>query len=238
MIYNILKLDLNNGEVISVVGGGGKTTTIFQLAKELKSLNKKVLITTTTAIYNPDEKEYDCFFLEDIKDFQPTDGTITIFGQKIVGEKLIGVSLEKLDEIIEKRVFDFILIEADGAKKKPIKAPETYEPVITKNTTKTIGVIGLDSLGRAINEENVHRPEIFTKITNTKLSDIIKADIIIRLVLEKEGIFKSAKGEKILLLNKANKENLIKEAIEIRANLLNRGIENIVISNIKSKMFY
>ena len=36
MIYNILKLDLNNGEVISVVGGGGKTTTIFQLTKRIK----------------------------------------------------------------------------------------------------------------------------------------------------------------------------------------------------------
>ena len=55
-----------------------------------------MLITTTTAIYNPDEKRIPLFFLEDIKDFQPTDGTITIFGQKIVGEKLIGVSLEKV----------------------------------------------------------------------------------------------------------------------------------------------
>ena len=238
MIYNRLNLDLNNREIISVVGGGGKTTTIFQLGRELKGLNKKVLITTTTAIYNPDEKEYDYFFLEDIDNFNPSKGTITVFGQEINNGKLIGVPLKKLDEVIEKQIFDFILIESDGAKKKTIKAPGEHEPVITQNTTKTIGVIGLDSLGKPINGENVHRPEIFTKITRTEISDIIESDVIIRLVLEKEGLFKYSKGEKILLLNKASKDDLIKEAMEIRKSLLNKGIKNIVISNMESKMFY
>ena len=238
MIYNALKLDLNNGEIISVVGGGGKTTTIFQLAKELKALNKKILITTTTAIYMPDEKEYDYLFLNDIKDFSPNDGTISVWVQEVKEEKLMGVSLKKLDEIVEKRIFDFILVEADGAKKKPIKAPGEHEPVVTENTTKTIGVIGLDSLGKTIDEETVHRPEILIKITNTDLLDIIKADVIVKLVLEEEGLFKSSKGEKILLLNKANDHDLIKEGMKIRKSLLNKGIRNVVISDIQRKMFY
>lgn len=238
MIYNALKLDLNNGEVISVVGGGGKTTTIFQLAEELKALNKKILITTTTAIYMPDEKEYDYLFLNDIKDFSPNNGTIAIWGQEAREEKLIGVSLKKLDEIVGKRIFDFILVEADGAKKKPIKAPGEHEPVVTENTTKTIGVIGLDSLGKTIDEETVHRPETFMKITNTSLLDIIKADVIVKLVLEEEGLFKSSKGENILVLNKANDQDLIKEGMKIRESLLNKGIKNVVISDMQRKMFY
>ncbi|NMA86200.1 MAG: putative selenium-dependent hydroxylase accessory protein YqeC [Tissierellia bacterium] len=236
-IYNALKLNLNNREVISFVGGGGKTTTIFKLGEEFKKLDKKVLITTTTKIYEPKEN-YDYYFLGNItEDFRPTNGSITIIGEKIEGEKLIGLSLEKLDKLIEAEIFDYILIEADGAKKLPIKAMGEDEPIVSKYSTKTIGIIGIDALDKEI-ANIVHRPELFTKIVEKKLNEKVKEEDIVRLILYSEGLFKNARGEKIFLLNKVEEKDIFR-AEKIRAELQKENFQGeIILANIMENKFY
>ena len=50
-----LQLDVERYPVIAVVGGGGKTSLIFRLAKELKEEKKRVIVTTTTHMaFEPD----------------------------------------------------------------------------------------------------------------------------------------------------------------------------------------
>lgn len=213
-------IDINTKEMISVVGGGGKTTTIFKLASELKLFNKRVLVTTTTAIYNPTTLYDNLVILDNKQNIESNwkAGTITILGNCISLEnKLLGVDSSFLNDIFEKNLFDFILVEADGSKKKPIKAPASHEPVIPNLTSITIGVIGMDSLGKIIDEESVHRPEIFSKITNSKIGDIITEEIIFRLVTSKEGLFKGAPkdNKRYLLLNKADNELQMKQASHI-----------------------
>ena len=226
-----------NKEMLSFVGAGGKTTTIFALAKELKNLGKKVLISTTTAIYDP-EQVFDYYFLGDIeKDFQAREGTITIFAERLEAGKLRGVAREKLDDIYRSNIFDFILIEGDGSKEKSIKAPREGEPIIPDLSTKTIGIIGLDSLGQEINENNVHRSELFLNIVGKNKGEKIEGKDIVRLVSDPKGLFKSSRGDKILLLNKYREDE--KESIEkIRCMLEEEGFKNILISNIEKKEFY
>lgn len=226
-----------NREMISFVGAGGKTTTIFALAKELKGLGKKVLVTTTTAIYKP-EQVFDYYFLQHIEeDFQAREGTISIFAERLEGGKLRGVAREELDRIYRSNSFDFILIEGDGSKEKPIKAPREGEPIIPDLTTKTIGIIGMDSLGKEINENNVHRSELFLNIVKKKKGEKIEGKDIVKLVVDPKGLFKSSRGDKILLLNKYRRD--MKEAIEeIRESLEEKGFKNILIANIEKKEFY
>lgn len=237
-IHRIMEIDIDKRGMFSFVGGGGKTTAIFQLAREFINLNKKVLISTTTKIGVPLEKEYDYFFLKDInRNFNPQNATITILGWKIRDKKLIGISPEKADEIFKRNIFDIILIEADGANRKPIKAPANHEPVVPMCSTKTIGVIGLDSLGKKIDKYTVHRPELLIEITGGKPLDIIDEETIEKLVLDKNGIFKNSYGNKILLLNKADDKNKVSKAIEIREKLYNDDFKNVVIADIKEKKF-
>lgn len=226
-----------NKELISFVGAGGKTTTMFSIAQELKNNRKKVLISTTTAIYNP-KGNYDYYFLKEINDeFSPQNGSITILGETVVEGKLRGISSDKIDKINETNIFDFILVEADGAKKKSIKAPRELEPIVPNTTTKTIGVIGLDSVGKIINDENVHRVDLFIEITGKEINHKIDEEDIIKLVLHHNGLFKDSKGEKILLLNKCDRHK-IDTAYNIRKKLLDKGFKNIVIANIKTKEFF
>ncbi|MGD8444111.1 MAG: hypothetical protein PVI94_11495, partial [Desulfobacterales bacterium] len=46
-------LMLEGGGVVSLVGGGGKTTLMFKLARELSMTGESVLTTTTTKIFEP-----------------------------------------------------------------------------------------------------------------------------------------------------------------------------------------
>lgn len=227
-IHEALGLNLDRGDVISFVGGGGKTTTIFQLGYELKELNKRVLITTTTSIYNVKEEEYDYFFLKDLKDFSPKNGTITVLGHRVEDGKLLGINHFQIEEIAKKELFHFILIEADTS----------YEPLVPDCTTKTVILIGLDSLGQRIGDI-AHRPKIFTEITDTKLLDVIDENIVLRLILSSDGLLKGVRGSPILILNKAVDERTILKGDKIRSVLYEKGFnEKVLVADIINKRFY
>ncbi len=224
--------------LISFIGAGGKTTTMFNLATQYKKLNKKVLITTTTKIMFPTEANGCETYILDASNNplllnKIKNGTITCLGKKpnFTKKKIIGIEPEYINKIFAQKIFDSILVEADGAKQKPIKAPANYEPVIPQTATTVFGVIGMDSIGAAIEEKNVHRAEIFCQITDSKIGDIIDEKIIIKLILSKKGLFTKTPNlcQKILLINKAHNENKTIQALNI-ANKIKDKAHNIKIA--------
>ena len=219
-LYEALNMDLNISELISLVGAGGKTSTMFRLAKELKALGKKVLVTTTTNIALSETSKADHLFVYSSNDIcclsKAEPRTIVCLGGGILNDKgkLKGIDREFIDEIYQKHLFDYIVVEADGSKRRPIKAPAHYEPVIPAGTTRVIGVIGLDALGKTITEHYVHRPNLFCSITGKKMGDIIDRKCLTDLILSGNGLFKDAPREcrKYVVFNKADHADLEKEA--------------------------
>lgn len=206
--FNITK---NKKEIISFVGGGGKTTTMFKLAHQLKKEGYRVLVTTTTAIFFPQEDYFDRLFcedkmiLDDLKEIE--DGEIYLMGREINKEgKLLGVSFQWLEEIVAAAIFDVILIEADGSKGRPIKAPAPHEPMVFPLSTINIGVIGLDAINTSINEGTLHRYQEFCSITGGRAGELISPKMVKSLVIDDAGIFKNTPSncKKILLLNKSD----------------------------------
>lgn len=219
-LYEALNIDLNIFELISVVGAGGKTSTMFRLAQELKALGKKVLVTTTTNIAFSETSQADHLILDGLKDIfflsRVETGTIACLGSGVLNDKgkVEGIDRELVDEIYQKHLFDYVLVEADGSKRRPIKAPAHYEPVIPRETTRVVGLIGLDALGKSITEDYVHRPNLFCSITGKKMGDIIDRKCLTDLILSGNGLFKDApRGcRRYVVFNKADHAGLEEEA--------------------------
>ncbi len=196
-LYEIFDIDPNIPELISIVGAGGKTSTLFRLAHELKALGKKVLVTTTTNMALPEAFQADHLVVDDSKSLfllpGIEGGVIVCLGSNIVNakRKLKGVAPKYVTEIYQRQAFNYILVEADGSKRRPIKAPAHYEPVIPWGTKRIIGVIGLDALGQPITDEHVHRPELFCTVTGKRMGDLIDRECLVRLIVAENGLFRN-----------------------------------------------
>lgn len=238
-IFKELGLNVDNKHVISFVGAGGKSTTMDILAKELKSLGKKVLVTTTTTIFEDQHKEHDVLFLGKLPEtYIPTKGTITLLGKKIKDGKIRGIIQEEIEVIFKRGIFDILLIEADGARMKAMKGPGDHEPVVVPFSTTTIGVIGLDAVGNPLDQDHVHRPEILSKLLEVETGHIIEAEDLVKLVLHQEGLFKKSHGKKVLFLNKASNEERVLLGEKIRKLLDLKGFKDVYITEIRKSIFY
>ena len=223
--------NIKNKDIITIVGAGGKTSLMFSASSLLRK-DYKVLVTTTTNIYVPDfgAVKFDGLYQVDdnnIKEFESTiknyKNGVYVVGSKIINNsnkpKLKGLSFEMLDKIVP--YFDIVIIEGDGSKEKPLKGWKDSEPVVYDKTNKTIGVVDIKSIGLDINEDNIHRLDRFLNIINDENSQRVKIEHLKNIVLNKNGLFKVSKGERVLFINKA--ENIDDK---INATLLISKIKN------------
>ncbi|WP_015294905.1 MULTISPECIES: selenium cofactor biosynthesis protein YqeC [Tepidanaerobacter] len=239
MLLNALNI-IENNEVISLVGAGGKTSFMYALARELSSLQRRVLITTTTHLKKPTGKAYELMILENCpkraanKINQIFDASNVAFwaDNEVSDGKIRGLSMESIDIIADMGIADNILIEADGSKGLPIKAPAYNEPVIPKKTTILIGVIGIDALGRTIDDKTVHRPEFLSMISGKPLGGIIDEAVIQNLIFSPYGLFKGATEQmkKVVVINKVDNNQILDLAIKLAESIKN--VSNIEIFRI------
>jgi len=235
-------------EVISLVGAGGKTTLMFRLAKELSLGGKKVITTTTTKILEPAPGETGSLFVdsdeERIKDFVRGHldqyDHITVARERLGSGKLKGLSPNLVDELCHLQGVDAVIIEADGAAGRPVKAPREHEPVIPTSTTLMVAILGVDGLEMKLSEENVFQPERVSKITGVSMGERLTDEAMAILVIHPEGIFKGAPSSArvVAFLNKVDIPNGVARAKSIAQKILDknhRQIERIVLGQLKSE---
>jgi len=220
-IFNIEK-----GNIISIVGSGGKTTLMFELSKKLKE-NHKILVTTSTKIYKPSKIDYD-YLYTNINDYINRNSyndkpSVTVISNNIdlINNKLVGLNEETLNNLIND--FDITLIEADGSRNLPIKGWKNNEPNVPLCTNKTIGVIPIDIINRKADKNIVYGIEEFKEI----IGDIsyIDFEAIGRICSDKLGIFKNSKGKLYLYINKADTKQLVAETLKL-AEYLKKNVVN------------
>jgi probable selenium-dependent hydroxylase accessory protein YqeC len=251
MTHNLLDafgIRRNGHELISLVGAGGKTTAMFALAQALKSLHKRVLVTTTTNIFYPEKDECDVVIVNEAPDASMfhgvSGGTITALGGTVVNErKLAGVAKGFIEKLHQGGLFDYILVECDGSKRKPIKAAAPYEPIVPANTTRTIGAIGLDAVGQPIDEDHVHRAEIFCTVVGRRLGGLLDTQAVVELIVSPQGLFKGVPetSPRSVLLNKADTSEQRDCAAAITAGLQHKAgarLERCVTASLASGAIY
>lgn len=245
-LVNLLKL--GERELISAVGGGGKTTFLTALAEQLVKMGKKVFLSTTTKIFFPNDiKKFEVIInseSEVLKNLEEIESKkILVAGSRVVeGNKIAGFTKGFINDLYGLKMIDYMLIEADGSKRKPVKFHADYEPVIPESSTKVLGIIGLDCMGKPLDSEICHRAEEFCSKTGYKMGERIDERMIADLVVRENGLFKTApeNSEKILVLNKADdalrREWAFKIVDEIDKSYKKKKLGKIVVISFKENI--
>jgi len=232
-------LDTHPKEIISLVGAGGKTTLMLALAQELTNNKGLVITTTTTNVFPPSSSETPFLFLsqeeKDIVDFILNNagkfGHVTIASEVLADSgKLKGVNPEFILELSKLRPVDCIIIEADGAAGRPLKAPNPdYEPVIPQTTSLVIPVVGVDALGCRLSEENVFRSEIASKLTGLSVGETVSAENIVNLILDPCGIMRGSPDHARIIpfINKIDLHDDLSGARDLACKILEGGHRQI-----------
>jgi len=183
-------LCIGKREVISLAGGGGKTTLMYALGRELPLRRNGIILTTTTKILEPEPSPFFIQFLSrnlrEVKEWVAKNSQrhvcLLIAGEKLPGGKLAGIPPAWIEEIFRMDGVSVIVNEADGAAGRPLKALSEGEPVIPKNTTLFLPIIGIDAMCHHLDEEWVFRSAIASRLLNLPIGSMITQDVMARLM--------------------------------------------------------
>jgi len=226
----------------ALVGAGGKTSAMFRLARELLS---PVMVTASThlgewqialadqhrVIRSPDDLRISATELK---------GITLLTGEQMDGQRVKGLDLQTLS--IVKELADQhrwpIILEADGSRQCPVKAPAEHEPVIPEWTRQVVVVAGLSALGRDIAPETVHRADRYARLAGQLIGTTITEESMVRVLLHSEGgMARIPPGaRRFALLNQADQQNTMDAGLRMARNLIQGDRENrfhsVVISSL------
>lgn len=221
-------LQVRKGEVVSFVGAGGKTTAMYRLASELAGQGWRVITTTTTKIRPPSPKEVEVLVVERdsaqalccVAEALQSGGVVALAAERLEREsKLRGIPTGLVTQLA--RLADAIIIEADGARGRSLKAPASYEPVVPTDTTLLVPVVGIDAVGSRLGEKMVHRPELVSELTGLACGERIGTSIVSKLLVHERGALKSAPAHSrvVPLINKVHHVAELEAARQIAADI-------------------
>ncbi len=185
---------------VALVGSGGKTTAMFTLARELPP---PVLVTTTTHLAPEQVRWADEHWVgpdpagrvlpPEVRNRRP-QGVCLLTGPEVQG-RIAGLSPAALETVLSRRPFrDWpCLVEADGARRLPLKAPAAHEPVIPAWVEVVVTVAGLWGLGRPLDEGTVHRPARFAALSGLRPGAVVDVAALARVLMHPQGGLKGVR---------------------------------------------
>ena len=159
------------GDVVAFVGAGGKSGAILAASNGLRQAGMKVLVAPTTKmLLGEADKIGPLVNSEDADELgEKVEGALSRSPTVVAGSGMLsknrvgGVDPAWISNLA--RLVDVVLVEADGSRRRPIKGTADHEPAVPQSATLVVAVGNVDALGKPVDEEHVHRPEVFSDLT-------------------------------------------------------------------------
>lgn len=183
-------LRVTPGAVVTFTGAGGKTTAMWRLGHELAAAGWRVVATTTTRLGKDQLDRFPHVLIhptpEALKAALCTRPfVLAVAGLDSAQGKAVGLEPECVAAWQD--VADVVLVEGDGSRGLPLKAPGPGEPVVPTSTTHLVCCVGLSALGRPLDGATVHRPERVAALTGLAPGEPITPAALARLLLHPDG---------------------------------------------------
>ena len=238
-------LRMTADEVVALVGGGGKTTAMFRLAREVVDGGGRAITSTTTRIFGaqialaPAHIPAADATRERVAAALAGHGHVLVIGPTEAGSgKAEGVSLDLFRRLRDWFPDVCLLNEADGSRMRPFKAPADYEPVIPTQTTLIVPVVGADVFGTPLDADHVHRPELVSALCGAPMGTAITPAIVARVLAHPQGGRKGvpAGARVVVLINKVDSLRDRGPARETAECLLREpAIHSVVLATVRGE---
>jgi molybdenum cofactor cytidylyltransferase len=225
-------------ELVAVVGGGGKSSLLFALAECLPG---RVVLTTTTRIFAAqiDLAETACSLADDgwQEQLETFHKSLLVVG-RVDGERAVGVPPELPAELLARPRVDWAVVEADGSRMLPVKAPAGHEPVVPEQTSLLVCVVGIDALAGPIGRV-AHRPERVAEITGLAASQHLTPESLAKLLTSPLGGMKDAPpGARLAVLINKVESSAERAAAHRTADFVLRAarVERVAIGSLRGDL--
>ncbi|MCE5262307.1 MAG: putative selenium-dependent hydroxylase accessory protein YqeC [Deltaproteobacteria bacterium] len=234
-------LSLGDREVISLVGGGGKTALMYALGREL-SARGGVIVTTTTRIREPEPAPIRLQFLSEdllqvgnwVAENADRKVALLVARRRLPGGKLEGIPPGWVDMLSRREEVSTIVVEADGSAGRPLKAPREGEPVIPQSSTLLVPVMGIDGMGRPLDEAWVFRSAIAARLLDLPPGSTVTEEAAARLM---RALLKDAPpGSRVVpVINKIDLPGGREKALRLARYLLSMdpGIGKVILCRLR-----
>ncbi|MGD9099038.1 MAG: selenium cofactor biosynthesis protein YqeC [Anaerolineae bacterium] len=202
-------LRVQRGDVVALVGAGGKTSAMFCLGHELATQGWRVVSTTSTHLGADQVAQVPHAVVQSTQEIaclahQIWPHTLLVGPINPKTNKAPGLPPGLIARIPTLLSADVVINEADGARMLPFKAPADYEPVITPGTTLVVPVVGVDVIGQALDAAHVHRPERVAALTGAEPGQTITPALVATVLTHPQGGLKDVphQARVVALVNK------------------------------------
>lgn len=233
-------LRINRDLRLALVGAGGKTTTMFRLARQLEG---PVLLSATTHLAVEQTALADRHLIvnsagEVARVALNSKEVLLVTGEAHTDGRTAGLDHESITALKEfsDREGVPLIFEADGSRCLPLKAPASHEPVIPP-WTKTVAVVaGLTALGFPLDYDHVHRPEIFSKLSGLSLGAPVDGKSLTAMLGHTLGGLKNIPqaADRVVILNQADTVNSKAAGGAIALGLLDT-FHRVLVASLRSQ---
>ncbi len=233
-------LGLGDRELVAFVGAGGKKTTMGRLVEAGEERGLSVGYTTTTHTPPPDSIPLVLSapggLVARLADRSPP---VAFASERVsdpdrATEKVRGFDADVPGELFESALFDWLLVKADGARRREFKAPGPDEPVVPSVATHVVTLASVRAVGEPLDSPVVHRPERVAALPSVAIGvgDTITPQTVGRVLASPGGGLKRVpRAARVTpVLNKADTPGLRERAGEAlgealaRSERLDRGL--------------
>jgi probable selenium-dependent hydroxylase accessory protein YqeC len=232
-------LGISSGDVAAFVGAGGKSSAILTIADELLEAGKTVLaVPTTKMLVNEAKKIGPLVTSEDagelsakVRETLSGGASGVVVGSGLLSKNRVG-GVEPAVVSSLAPLADVVLVEADGSRRRPIKGTAEYEPALPDAATLVVAVGNISAFGMPVDEEHVHRPELFSELTGIGAGQSITARAFARALAEGSLASIPDGARPVALITGVHPGKSMADAAVVTRELWRLGVKKVVLSSL------
>ncbi|MUV60662.1 selenium cofactor biosynthesis protein YqeC [Halobacterium sp. CBA1126] len=220
--------------VVCAVGAGGKKSLLYALAERID----RAAVTATVRIPIFDEHVARVVVTDDPAAAvrEAAEWPVGVVPEREREDRYRGYDADRIASIADAGA-DAVLVKADGARTRRLKAPGEHEPQIPDCADVVVPIASVRAVGEPLSAAVAHRPERVAELADVAVGDEIRPEDVATVLAHPEGGLRDVPegATAIPLVNMADDGALVQTATEIAEGVHDRAdVPRVVVTSLKA----